>query len=216
FGLAGLGMLAGLVVFIFGKGLLQGKGESPYPELIRKPVVGPINREWLIYILGLAAVIPMMFIARSHTFVGYGLGLSTLAALAFITWFIVVKLKGDRVARERMMLAMVLVFGSAVFFTLFEQAGSSLNLFANRNVDLSVTSQATTFLGMPVGSPEQLAAAGIVPENWWSWINTSMTASQTQSFNAGFILIFAPIFAALWAFLAQRKIDPNPVVKFGL
>src|SRR5690606_19681859 len=58
--------------------------------------------------------------------------------------------------------------------------------------------------------------AGIVPENWWSWINTSMTASQTQSFNAGFILIFAPIFAALWAFLAQRKIDPNPVVKFGL
>jgi len=115
-----------------------------------------------------------------------------------------------------MMLAMVLVFGSAVFFTLFEQAGSSLNLFAERNVDLAVTATAGTFLGIPYGSPDQLAAAGIVPANWWSWIDTSLTASQTQSFNAGFILIFAPVFAALWVFLAKRKMDPNPVVKFGL
>ncbi|WGM29923.1 oligopeptide:H+ symporter [Brevundimonas sp. NIBR11] len=216
FGLAGLGMLAGLVVFILGKGLLQGKGESPFPELIKKPVVGPINREWLVYIFGALAVIPMMFIARSHEFVGWGLIASTLAALAFVLYVIVVKLQHDKVGRERMMLAMVLVFGSAVFFTLFEQAGSSLNLFAERNVDLAVTSSAGTFLGIPYGSPEQLAAAGIVPGAWWSWIDTSLTASQTQSFNAGFILIFAPVFAALWVFLAKRKMDPNPVVKFGL
>ncbi|WP_421730509.1 peptide MFS transporter [Brevundimonas sp.] len=214
FGLAGLGMLAGLVVFVLGKNLLEGKGESPFPELIKKPVVGPINREWLIYILGFLAIIPMMFIARSHTFVGYGLVACTLAALGYVTWFMVVKC--DKVARERMMLAMVLVFGSAVFFTLFEQAGSSLNLFAERNVDLAVTATAGTFLGIPYGSPDQLAAAGIVPANWWSWIDTSLTASQTQSFNAGFILIFAPVFAALWVFLAKRKMDPNPVVKFGL
>jgi POT family proton-dependent oligopeptide transporter len=216
FGLAGVGMLAGLVVFILGKGLLQGKGESPFPELIKRPVVGPINREWLIYILGAAAVIPMMYIARSHETVGYGLIASTIAALAFVTWFIVFKLRGDKVARERMMLAMVLVFGSAVFFTLFEQAGSSLNLFAERNVDLSLTPVAGTFLGLPYGSPDQLAAAGIQPVEWWRWIDTSLTASQTQSFNAGFILIFAPIFAALWVFLAKRRVDPNPVIKFGL
>src|SRR5690606_25709266 len=34
--------------------------------------------------------------------------------------------------------------------------------------------------------------------------------------NAGFILIFAPIFAAMWAWLAQRGRDPNPTLKFGL
>ena len=215
FGLAGVGMLAGLIVFILGKGLLQGKGESPYPELIRKPLLGPINREWLIYILAFVGVgVLALYIVSNHMFVGIGLVISTVLSLAFITWFMITKC--DKIARERMMLAMVLVFGSAVFFTLFEQAGSSLNLFTERNVNLAVTATAGTFLGMPYGTPEQLAAAGIQPANWWSWINTSLTASQTQSFNAGFILIFAPIFAALWAFLASRKIDPNPVVKFGL
>ena len=217
FGLAGIGMLAGLIVFIFGKGLLQGKGESPYPELIKRPVLGPINREWLIYILGFVGVGLLWFVVPNHDMVGIGLTISTVVALAFITWFIVFKLRGDKVARERMMLAMVLVFGSVIFFTLFEQAGSSLNLFAERNVDLAVTGEAVRLFGMiPMGSPEQLAAAGVETGAWWTWIDSSLTASQTQSFNAGFILIFAPIFAALWAFLGSRKIDPNPVVKFGL
>ena len=216
FGLAGIGMLAGLIVFIIGKPLLQGKGESPNPELMRRPVLGPINREWLIYILAFVGVGGLWFVVPNHELVGQGLLLSTIAALAFVAWFIIFKLKGDKIARERMMLAMVLIFGSAVFFTLFEQAGSSLNLFAERNVDLAVTSQAYTLLGMPIGSPAQVAAAGLDTSNWWGWINTSLTASQTQSFNAGFILIFAPVFAALWAFLGQRKMDPNPVVKFGL
>jgi POT family proton-dependent oligopeptide transporter len=39
---------------------------------------------------------------------------------------------------------------------------------------------------------------------------------QTQSFNAGFILIFAPAFAALWTWLGKRGRNPNPVTKFGL
>ena len=43
-----------------------------------------------------------------------------------------------------------------------------------------------------------------------------IAAPQVQSFNAGFILIFAPVFSALWAYFGRRKNDPNPVVKFGL
>jgi len=214
FGLAGIGMFLGLVVFWLGKPLLQGKGESPYPELIKQPLLGPINREWLIYILGFVGVGLMFFVVPNHTLVGQGLLLSTIASLAFITWFIIFKIGNDRIARERMLLAMVLIFGSAVFFTLFEQAGSSLNLFADRNVDLSLSASAGTLFGIPYGTPAQLAAAGLTTSGLW--IDTSITAAQTQSFNAGFILIFAPVFAALWAFLGSRKMDPNPVVKFGL
>ena len=92
--------------------------------------------------------------------------------------------------------------------TLFEQAGTSLNLFADRNVDLSITPHAFQFLGMTVGTPAQLAAAGLTPSGLW--IDATITAAQTQSFNAGFILIFAPIMAALWAFLAKRKPDFTP------
>ncbi|WP_029418247.1 peptide MFS transporter [Brevundimonas bacteroides] len=215
FGLAGIGMFLGLIVFWLGKPLLQGKGESPFPELIKKPVMGFLNRETIIYLLGFVGVGALFFIVPNHTLVGQGLLISTIAALGFIAWFIIFKLRGDKVARERMMLATVLIFGSAVFFTLFEQAGSSLNLFADRNVDLAVTQQAGTFLGIPYGTPAQLEAAGMAVSGW-GWIDTSITAAQTQSFNAGFILIFAPVFAALWAFLGSKKMDPNPVVKFGL
>lgn len=81
-------------------------------------------------------------------------------------------------------------------------------------MDLSITPQAFQFLGMTVGTPAQLAAAGITPTGMW--IDATITAAQTQSFNAGFILIFAPIMAALWAFLAKRNLDPNPTMKFGL
>ncbi len=48
------------------------------------------------------------------------------------------------------------------------------------------------------------------------WIDMGFNAAQTQSFNAGFILILAPMFAALWGRLGRRGRDPNPVTKFGL
>jgi POT family proton-dependent oligopeptide transporter len=178
FGLAGVGMAAGFVVFVLGKKHLEGKGEPPNPERLKAPVAGPINREWLIYLGGLVGVLPVWFLVQSNQLVGWALGISTIAALIFIAYFLVAKC--DKVERERMMLALVLIFGSVVFFTLFEQAGTSLNLFAARNVDLM-----------------------------------GISAAQTQSFNAGFILIFAPIFAALWAWLGARGRDPNPTLKFG-
>lgn len=179
FGLAGVGMLAGFIVFVLGKKHLMGKGEPPVPEALTRKVVGPVNVEWLIYGLGVLGVIPIWLLVQSNQLVGWALGISTVAALVFVAWFLTVKC--DKVERERMLLAMVLIFGSVVFFTLFEQAGTSLNLFAARNVDLQ-----------------------------------GISAAQTQSFNAGFILIFAPLFAALWAWLASRNLDLNPVMKFGL
>ena len=194
FGLAGVGMLAGFVVFVLGKPLLQGKGEPPDPARLREKVAGPLSREWLIYLLGVLGVLPVMYLVQRNDLVGVGLIIGIIASLAFIGWFLIAKC--DRIERERMMLAMVLIFGAVVFFTLFEQAGTSLNLFAARNVDLNVLPGSWSILGAPV--------------------NTAITAAQTQSFNAGFILIFAPIFAALWAWLGQHGRDPNPTLKFGL
>jgi len=179
FGLAGVGMAAGFVVFVLGKKHLEGHGEPPNPELLKQKIAGPVTREWLIYLGGVLGVIPVWFLVQSNQFVGYALYSAIVAALGFILYFLVTQC--TKVERERMMLAMVLVFGSVVFFTLFEQAGTSLNLFAARNVDL---------LGI--------------------------TAAQTQSFNAGFILIFAPIFAAMWAYLGARRRMPNPTLTFGL
>lgn len=213
FGLAGVGMAVGWVVFVLGKPLLQGKGEPPVEGELKKPFLGPLNREWSIYLLSVLGVGVVWFMVQRNALVGWVLGAATIASLAFIA-YVIVKVCENRIQRERMMLAVVLIFGSVVFFTLFEQAGTSLNLFADRNVDLSLTPTAVQFLGVTIGTPAQLAAAGITPTGFW--IDATVTAAQTQSFNAGFILIFAPIMAALWAFLGKRNMDPNPVLKFGL
>jgi POT family proton-dependent oligopeptide transporter len=178
FGLAGVGMLAGFIVFVWGKPLLEGKGEPPEPARLAEKIAGPLNREWLIYLGGVLGVIPVWFLVQRHDIVGVALTAATAASLAFIAWFIATQC--NKVERERMFLAMVLIFGSVVFFTLFEQAGTSLNLFAARNVDLM-----------------------------------GISAAQTQSFNAGFILVLAPLFAALWAWLGARNRMPNPTLTFG-
>ena len=180
FGLAGVGMLAGFIVFVLGKKHLEGHGEPPQPELLKKPLVGPVNREWLIYGLGVLGVLPVMWLVQRNPVVEWALGASSVVAFGAIALIIIFMCK-TWVERQRMMLATVLIVGAVVFFTLFEQAGTSLNLFAARNVEL-----------------------------------VGVSAAQTQSFNAGYILIFAPIFAAMWAWLAARGRDPNPTLKFGL
>jgi POT family proton-dependent oligopeptide transporter len=213
FGLAGFGMAAGWIVFVLGKPLLEGHGEPPNPELLKRPLFGPLNREWLIYILAILGVAVVWFMVQRNALVGNVLLVSTILSLLAILWVIVAVCK-TWVQRQRMMLALVLIFGAVVFFTLFEQAGTSLNLFADRNVDLTITPVAMQFLGITIGTPAQIAAAGITPSAFW--IDATITAAQVQSFNAGFILIFAPIFAAMWAWLASKKMDPNPTMKFGL
>src|SRR3954447_24526302 len=107
-------MAAGFVVFLWGKPLLQGKGEPPNPARLREKVVGPLNREQLIYVLGLLAVLPVMFLVQRNDLVGVGLIVGIVASLGFIGWFLIAKC--GRIERERMMLAMVLIFGAVVFF----------------------------------------------------------------------------------------------------
>jgi POT family proton-dependent oligopeptide transporter len=46
--------------------------------------------------------------------------------------------------------------------------------------------------------------------------NTTITAAQFGSLNAGFIMLLAIPFAALWTWLAKRNLEPNTPVKFGL
>ena len=210
FGLAGVGMLLGWLVFVRGRALffLPGKsliahvGNPPEPEKLKKPVFGPINQEWLIYILGVLGVGLVWMMVQAHSVEVLGtdvlLLLLVLGGLVFLGYmaFYMVK-ECTKVDAQRLILAIILIVVSVVFWSLFEQAGSSMNLYAARNTDLSV-------------SPADVINLGPIA------VDMSITASQTQSFNAGFILIFAPIFAALWAFLAKLQKNPNTPLKFAL
>jgi len=184
FGAAGVGMALGYIVFVLGKPMLEGHGEPPDPVSLARRVAGPLSLEGLLYLAGLGGVAVVWLLLQHNAVVGWLLGAGSVVVLGYLAMFMARRC--TKVERERMMLALVLIAASVVFWTLFEQAGSSLNQFAERNTDLSIG------------------------------FGQAVTAAQTQSFNPGFILIFAPVFSALWAWLGTHGRDPNPVVKFGL
>ena len=215
FGLAGIGMLAGFVVFVLGKPWLDGKAEPPEPKVLKEKVAGPINRELAIYGLSLLGLVGIFYLVQFNAIVGVALNIGILASLGYIGWFMFTKCAKEE--RERLALAVFLIFGAVVFWTLFEQAGSSLSLFAATNVQLDLVREPVRLFNgaVTLATPDQLAKAGIDAASTF-WVDTSFNAPQTQALNAGWILIFAPVFAAVWTFLGARGKDPNPVIKFGL
>jgi POT family proton-dependent oligopeptide transporter len=197
FGLAGGGMLLGWLVFVSGRFLffIPGPrqipaeiGNPPNPELLRRPLIGPINREWLIYILGILGVGGVFFLVQQEPVVNAALSIASLLVLVFFIFYMIRKCTW--VESQRMILALVLVAGSVVFFTLFELAGTALNQFAERSTEL----------------PKDPSPGG-----FWT-----ISSGETQSFNGAFILLFAPLFAALWTWLDKNRKDPGDSFKFGL
>ena len=217
FGAAAVGMIAGYLVFVLGKPLLDGVGEPPNPARLAQKIIGPISREHLIYAAALLGVGGVNLLMRQGAVVGGALSLVTVAALIYLGFYMARNC--TPVERRRIGLAFVLMLGSVVFWTLFEQAGSSLSLFADRNTNLTIMASPIQFslFGHAIffGSKAMLIAAHLTADQVW-WVDMTMTSAQTQSINPGFILIGAPIFAALWAFLGRRQADPPPMFKFGI
>ena len=196
FGLAAFGMLFSWFLIQFDGGRLRGYGEPPVREGARDRALG-------IYAAALLGV-PLFYLLFTNLMnapapvagsgpVGYVLALPLMGKLLFGTFLVGVPAilawswaKGTRTEFQMMLAAMVLIVFNVVFWTLFEQAGSSLTLFADRNTDLSI-------FGL-----------------------FSISAGQTQFFNAFFIVAFAPVMAALWTKLAAMGKEPSIPVKFGL
>jgi POT family proton-dependent oligopeptide transporter len=132
FGAAGFGMLAGLIVFIWGKPLLLGRGESTNPERLKERVMG-VSFEWMLYILSFLSVGVVWILIQYQALVGGLLMIAGAILVSYVFYTAVFKLpKQDR---DRIIAAMYLIFGSILFWALFEQTGSSLNLYTDRSVD---------------------------------------------------------------------------------
>jgi proton-dependent oligopeptide transporter, POT family len=126
FGLAGIGMLAGLVVFVLGKAALNGAGEAP--AVLEK------SREWLIYAIGIAAVAVIWALVQYQDVIQNLLVVTGIALLGYVLYE---SFKLPREPRERMFAILFLIALNPLFWGLFEQAGGSMNLFTDRYVDRS-------------------------------------------------------------------------------
>lgn len=135
FASAGVAMAIGTLVFIWGKPTLMGHGEAPDERDLRARRYGLSLRAW-IWFGALAPTIVCWFLVQHQQAVGWLLGLSGALLVAYIVAEAVIRL--DPVDRDRIFAALGLVLVAVFFWSLFEQAGSSLNVFTDRHVDRSL------------------------------------------------------------------------------
>ena len=124
FGLAGIGMLAGLVVFVLGKSALKGNGEPPV-TLAR-------GKEIALYAIGVASVGVIWALLQYRDVIQTLLIVSGVALLGYVLYE---SFKLQREPRHRMFAILFLISLNPIFWALFEQAGGSMNLFTDRYVD---------------------------------------------------------------------------------
>ncbi len=177
FGIVVVGMLIGYALIQFDGGRLAGYGEPPERA-------GP-DRAMLIYILSIASV-PLFWLifrnvmntpeaAPGSGVWGYIVATPFLGKVLFVTFLAAVIgipiwswRVGTKVEFQMMVAAIILVIFNVTFWTLFEQAASSLTLFADSNTTLEL-------FGIPISAPQTqnfnpITIVLFAPVLSWLWL----------------------------------------------
>ena len=202
FGLAGIGMLIGLIFFIIGKPLLLGKGEPKDPAKIAG------GKEWLIYGAGLAMVALCWAAIQYQELVGYVLGVFGGGLVLYVLWTAVAKLSNEE--RDRIFAAMFLILVSIVFWALFEQAGSSLNVFTDKYVD---TQGVNASMFQSINAIYIVMLAPIFAMLWQGLGNRGWEPSTPMKFGLGVVQVGLGFLVLVWG-AASVGVDVATPVAF--
>lgn len=135
-GIVGVSMLiAGVVGFIALQrgGVPEGAGLPPDPEAAKQ-------HAWKVYVAIVISVPILAFLVQRNALAGVMLSIFGAAAFGWIT---LQAFQRERVHRERLFVVLILMFFSMLFWACFEQAGSSVNNFTDRNVDRVLNNEDT-------------------------------------------------------------------------
>ena len=191
FGLAGLGMLIGLLVFQSGirNNIFLDHGKPPETELPEKPVLG-IKLKYLIPGLAVLSIPFVGWLIGAYQPVQFAqsiFGDSNLVNILFQGFGIIVALyivyiiiQSSVEERGKLIVAVFLTVFMTIFWGFGELSGSILTLFAERNVNLR-------------------------------WIN----AAQSNSIWPMFVIVLALPFSILWTWLTRHKLNPRTPLKFA-
>ena len=137
FAMAAVGMFFGLVQYLSGwkylgdVGMYPVRPESPeaYARQRRLLILGLVSVGVVIALLAVSAANGLV----SAEGVANGLGVFLLlTTVGFFVWLFTVA-SWTREERKRLLVVLVLFLAASVFWSVFEQAGSTLNLFADRD-----------------------------------------------------------------------------------
>ncbi len=174
FGLAALGMVFGVTQFVRGEKHLLGAGAAPAAPRNAREAARQRRLLWwgvsltaaFLGALGLAEASGVARLDAQTLSDGLGIVLLGVTAAAF-AWLL---LSGGwtPVERKRLFVVGVLFLASALFWCVFEQAGSTLNLFAQRSTDKSVLG--FTFPASWLQSLNALFIITLAPAFAWLWL----------------------------------------------
>ncbi len=192
FAAAGVGMLIGLAIFLYG----QSRLAPAIPDRLHRPQTSKTDWLWIISISVLVSlsvwVISILWPSwvqvweQASPSARAGIwGLLALAGgyLLLRTWYRLSLLSVEE--RGRMMAILILGLFVIFFWMGFEQAGGTLNLFADKLTDRQ-------------------------------WFNLEIPASYFQSLNPLLILLLAPLFSVFWIRLDQSPYALSIPVKMAL
>ena len=186
FGAAGIGMLLGLFIFLWGQKYLEGLAEPPSNKYMTK--VNGISFENWAYISGVVMVLVTWFLVQNSQLVGQLLG--GFGVIFIGAWLLYALLKCAPEERDRLIVVGILILFSLIFWALFEQAGSSLNILTDRGVDRVIFGwevPASMFQSLNAGFIFTIAP--LFALLWVALAKRNMEPSTPIKFSIGIVLV---------------------------
>ena len=242
FGAAGIGMVIGLITFLYGQKHLHGHAEPSDPEKLRHKVFGPIDIERAIYLLTIPALAVVWWVVQHEHIV---LGTQNILLIVSIVGLILYSMVYDKshsntVAYTIAAIAVVSgVYAVLVNLNFIPGSENTAEYVLYGSIVLIVGFVVYGFLthySPEFGRTVVLMILILSTIVFWALFEQSagsmtfyadrvldrtvgdyeIRASQFGSLNAGFIMLLAIPFAVLWTWLAKRNLEPTTPVKFGL
>ena len=198
FGLAGFGMLLGLIVFVLGKSALRGAGEAP--------AALSNSRAYTLYGLGVASVAVIWALIQYQDVIQTLLIVSGILLLGYVLYE---AFKLEKHARDRIFAILFLIALNPVFWGLFEQAGGSLNLYTDRYVDRA---------GVPASIFQSINPIYIIilaPLFAWLWTTLGkrgLEPSAPAKFAIALLQVGASFLVFVWGAQAVGMAAMTPVI----
>jgi POT family proton-dependent oligopeptide transporter len=181
FGVCSIGLILGLINYFFMRRTLAHVGSAPdeHPP-VAKNVLGIIGAGILI-IAASSYILQNQSVAQACVYIA---GVVILGIFAYLIY------ASETGERAGLIAALVLTIQTIFFFIFYQQMSTSLNLFAQRNVDLDFS-----LFGLHI----------------LTWI-----PEQFQSLNAIWIVVLSPILVWIYNALGRRGKDFPVAAKFAL
>jgi len=213
FGAAGVGMTFAIIQYIAGQKHLRGAGELKGDS--REPA--RIAAAWRQFRIGMGAFVALAVGWYAFdsagvapvSLVGFAESIFYLVTLLFLVYFafVIAYVAKDNTERQRLTVCFLLCLGAAMFWSGFEQAGSTMNLFTRDLTDRVIFGTEITAGTLQAINPIFIILLAPVMGQLWLWLG-SRGPSIPVKFGGGLILLGVGFLVMAWAstFLSEGRV----------